>query len=95
MAEGGIPPLLAEGSELPTTGEEKEEIEVEPAGVIYKQEVAKHRQLIGEALNNFQKRIKEGEVKDEMKQLVEDLQAIIKNFHPAITETNIYHYLLL
>ena len=68
---------------------EEDELEVDPAGVINKREAVHHCQLISDVVQDFTRQIKEGEILDVLKQLVEEVQVIIKCVFPAIAKANI------
>ena len=68
---------------------EEEEPEVEPVGVINKREAANHHCLISNALQDFARWIRDSEVWDVMKQLIEEVQVVIKQVFPTISEANI------
>ena len=87
MAEGGLPTAAPPmGQRNPV---EEDEPEVDPIGVINKREATHHRQLISDAVHDFKWQIKEGEIQDVLKQLIEEVQVIIKWVFPTIAEANI------
>ena len=76
MAEGGLPATAPPiGEPIPV---EDDEPEVNPTGVINKREATHHHQLISNALQDFACRISDGEIKDVLEQLIEEVQMVIK-----------------
>ena len=76
MAEGNLPSTAPPiGKPIPV---EEDEPEVDPAGVINKREAAHHCQLISDALQDFTQRIRDGGIQDVLKQLIEEVQMVIK-----------------
>ena len=91
MAEGGTPaPMVAvepiiidDDEELPLEAEE------EPSGVTNKCQAAHHRRLIAEALQEFKMQCKTGEVKDMLRQLLEDMKEVITRVYPSMVEADV------
>ena len=76
MAEGGLPSTaMPMGKQTPV---EEDEPELDPIGVINKREAMHHCQLISDAVQDFAQRIKDGEIRDILKQLIEEVQMVIK-----------------
>ena len=87
MAEGGLPTTAPPmGKRIPI---EEDKPEVDPAGVINKREAMHHCQLISDAVQDFARWIKEGEIWDVLKQLVEEVQMVIKRVFPTIAKANV------
>ena len=86
MAEGSLPSIAPSlGKQAPV---DEDEPEVDPAGVINKREAAYHHQLITDAVQDFTWRIKDGEIQDVLKQLIEEVQMVIKWVFPSIAKAN-------
>ena len=93
MAEGGLPPT-APPVEKPIPVEE-DKPEVDLVGVINKREAAHHHHLISNALQDFARWIRDGKIQDVLKQLIEEVQAVIKCVLTAITEADVITILRL
>ena len=82
--------MVEGGSEDPIVIQEEAEDEpLGPTGVINPKQVAHHQQLIKEALQDFQRRVKNGEIKDVLLQLIQEIMEILKRVYPPIAEANI------
>ena len=76
MAEGSLPSTAPPiGKQIPV---EEDEPEMDPIGIINKREAAHHHQLISDALQYFAQRIEDGEIQDVLKQLIEEVQMVMK-----------------
>ena len=64
-------------------------LDVEPAGMVNKQEAQHHKFLVEDALQDFKHCIEGGVVKDMMKQLVEEFKFIITWMYPAMEEADV------
>ena len=82
---------LAEGG-LPNSSKPKDIPEEEPVGhigVANRHQAAEHQQLMVDALQNFHRCIKDGEVKDVLKQLLEEMKEIISKVYEPINQANV------
>ena len=88
MAKGGP----SGSGEAPIVIDDEEaniNLDVEPAGVVNKQEAQHHKHLVEDALQDFKHRIEGGVVKDMMKQLIEEFKFIITWVYPAMEEADL------
>ena len=88
MAEGG-PSGSGEAPIVIDNDEADINLDVEPAGMVNKQEAQHHKCLVEDALLDFKCHIEGGVVKDMMKQLVEEFKFIITQVYPAMEEANV------
>ena len=88
MAEGGLPSMAPPiGKPIPV---EEDEPEVDPAGRINKREAAHHCHLISDTLQDFSRWIRDGEIQDVLKQLIEEVQTVIKYHTKIDTQLHLY-----
>ena len=91
MAEGGasacmivVKPIMIDDEKILLL-----EAEDEPSGIVNKCQTAHHRRLITDALQEFKRQCKAGEVKDILRQLLEDMKDIITRVYPNMVEADV------
>ena len=77
------PIIIDDDEELPLQAEE------EPSGVTNKCQAVHHRRLITDTLKEFKRQCKGGEVKDMLRQLLEDMKEVITRGYPSMVEVDV------